>query len=114
MVSERSRSAGGGRGLAALAAGAVLLGLLGVSCHPERPLEDHHGPAEKAPRRPTASRRHAKQSSPGPEPAPPAPSGAPANAHLAMGVPTDGDPSDDHLMVKPQYALSYNRRRNVA
>jgi endonuclease G len=29
-----------------------------------------------------------------------------------MGIPTDGDDSDDHLMVKPQYALSYNKRLN--
>jgi endonuclease G len=33
---------------------------------------------------------------------------APKNLHLAMGIPTDADPSDDYLMEKPQYALSYN------
>ena len=34
--------------------------------------------------------------------------------HLAMGVPTDDSPDDDHLMRKLQYALSYNSARNVA
>ncbi|WP_437804182.1 DNA/RNA non-specific endonuclease [Sorangium sp. So ce693] len=47
---------------------------------------------------------------------PPAPS-----PHLELGVPARtgaraarADASDDHLMIKPQYALSYNRSRNVA
>jgi endonuclease G len=31
--------------------------------------------------------------------------------HLALGAPVDADPSDDQLVVKPQYALSYNARR---
>lgn len=34
--------------------------------------------------------------------------------HLALGVPTDADPSDDLQLVKPQYALSYNPKRNGA
>ena len=34
--------------------------------------------------------------------------------HLTLGVPYDGDPSDDELLVKPQYAASYNRRRHGA
>jgi endonuclease G len=33
---------------------------------------------------------------------------APKDIHLAMGIPADADPSDDYLMEKPQYALSYN------
>jgi endonuclease G len=36
------------------------------------------------------------------------------SVHLAMGVPEDNNPADDHLMVKPQYALSYNKELNVA
>ncbi|MCS6901608.1 MAG: DNA/RNA non-specific endonuclease [Myxococcales bacterium] len=38
--------------------------------------------------------------------------GKATSVHLTMGIPTDGDDSDDHLMVKPQYALSYNKRLN--
>jgi endonuclease G len=34
--------------------------------------------------------------------------------HLEFGTPRDGTPADDHLMEKPQYALSYNPRRNAA
>ncbi len=41
-------------------------------------------------------------------------SGRHKSPHLELGVPTDGDSSNDYLMVKPQYALSYNRVRNVA
>ena len=29
-----------------------------------------------------------------------------------MGIPTDGDDSDDYLIVKPQFALSYNKKLN--
>jgi endonuclease G len=50
-------------------------------------------------------------------PTPTAPSARPGkgkatSVHLTMGIPTDGDDSDDHLMVKPQYALSYNKKLN--
>lgn len=38
--------------------------------------------------------------------------GRAASVHLAMGIPTDVDPSDDLLLIKPQYALSYNKKRN--
>lgn len=31
-----------------------------------------------------------------------------------MGTPKDGDLSDDFIMIKDQYALSYNHKRNVA
>ena len=31
-----------------------------------------------------------------------------------MGVPTDDTPDDEYLMRKPQYALSYNGKRNGA
>ena len=44
--------------------------------------------------------------------APRAGKGKSTSVHLTMGIPTDGDDSDDHLMVKPQYTLSYNKRLN--
>jgi endonuclease G, mitochondrial len=34
--------------------------------------------------------------------------------HLELGTPEDGDPADDKLLVKPEYALSYDPTRNVA
>lgn len=33
--------------------------------------------------------------------------------HAALGVPTDNDTTDDYLIVRPQYVLSYNKNRNV-
>lgn len=38
--------------------------------------------------------------------------GKATSVHLTMGIPTDGDDSDDYLMIKPQYALSYNKKLN--
>jgi endonuclease G len=37
-----------------------------------------------------------------------------SSVHLALGTPVDADPSDDEVMVRPEYALSYNRARNAA
>jgi endonuclease G len=37
----------------------------------------------------------------------------PQDKHLAMGVPADSDDSDDYLMQKKQYALSYNPIKHV-
>ena len=34
--------------------------------------------------------------------------------HLSLQLPTDADSSDDYLIIRPQYALSYNRIRNEA
>jgi endonuclease G, mitochondrial len=59
-----------------------------------------------APTAPTPKRRPARGSSGG--------KAADESVHLTLGVPTDGDASDDHLMRKPQYALSYNASENVA
>jgi endonuclease G len=78
------------------------LGALGagaLTCRPERLLEElglSGGPAGPA-----------------------SPGGAASSDHLALGVPAwtgrgERDPADDHLMIKPQYALSYNRSRNGA
>lgn len=47
---------------------------------------------------------------PAPSSSPPSPP-SPPSVHLAMGTPTDADPSDDWLLQRPQYALSYNRAR---
>jgi len=34
--------------------------------------------------------------------------------HLTLGIPTDGSPADDLLLVHPQFAASYNRYLNEA
>jgi endonuclease G, mitochondrial len=34
--------------------------------------------------------------------------------HTALGVPVDSDTTDDYLIVRPQYVLSYNKYKNVA
>jgi endonuclease G len=34
--------------------------------------------------------------------------------HLTLGLPTDSDPSDDYIIVRYQYALSYNKDLNVS
>lgn len=61
----------------------------------------------------------AREPAPGATTAPPPAAGRPASnrgrqlsPHLALGAPADADPSDDRLLVKPQYALSYNPRRH--
>jgi endonuclease G len=67
---------------------------------------------------PTHSSPRKKHKPPPLETGAPAPSPAPdpgtgnASVHLAMGAPVDADPSDDYLIVRPQYALSYNKNRN--
>ena len=45
---------------------------------------------------------------------PDVPSGVAFQDHLAFGTPRDADPSDDILIVRDEYALSYNPRRGVA
>ena len=37
-----------------------------------------------------------------------------ADHHLTLGIPTDADNSDDYILKRPQYVLSYNRYRNTA
>lgn len=85
----------------------ALLGALAAGCrvdfllddHTEQPAPPGTPPGGEAPR-------------PASTPAPP-PQKAPS-VHLELGTPKDGDPADDHLMIKPQYALSYNEKRNGA
>jgi endonuclease G len=43
-----------------------------------------------------------------------APSVAENSVHLELGTPRDSDPSDDLLLRRAQYVLSYNPKRNVA
>ena len=97
------------RALALIAAVTALLGGAGCECDPlsdgedapraEKPARRHH---RKRPRR-----RAAPPPSETSDETPPAPPGTPS-IHLALGTPVDADPSDDWLLVKPQYALSYN------
>ena len=34
--------------------------------------------------------------------------------HLELGIPRDNDTTDDYIIIRPQYALSYNQNLNVA
>lgn len=110
-----------------------LLGALGVRCRLDKILE-HGGLTKDGDFRPTstsAARHPPSKREPtsgraepsGPTGATQAPGGgategtpptrSSGSVHLALGTPTDADPSDDLLLVKTQYALSYNPRRNV-
>ncbi|WP_438028213.1 DNA/RNA non-specific endonuclease [Sorangium sp. So ce233] len=122
---KRKRRSWGAQALIALAV--TGLSAAGVKCGLERGLKElglDHG--EDRPSRPSPS--PGRSSSPAPPKGAP-PKGAPTarppalSVHLELGVPartgaraarTEAAASDDHLMIKPQYALSYNRSRNVA
>lgn len=60
----------------------------------------------------TAALRSAPPTRHAPEAAAPATGPAGASPHLALGTPADADPTDDHLILRRQYAVSYNARRN--
>jgi endonuclease G len=51
---------------------------------------------------------------PRPDPSVGARAGAPGSVHLALGEPTDGDPSDDVVVDHRVFVLSYNPGRRVA
>jgi len=36
------------------------------------------------------------------------------SVHLTLGIPIDADSTDDYILVRSQYALSYNKNLNVA
>jgi endonuclease G len=116
---KRSKKGGGFRALIASAIGAVALAAGFIACRPDLWLEDLGPHADGPTPSPSgsagpagSSKRPPKKS--GSDRSPKAPSGeAPSNEHLAMGTPVDGDSSDDYLMTKPQYALSYNKVKNV-
>jgi endonuclease G len=74
-----------------------------------------------------SSPRAARQPDPGSEPAVPAPrsralphppvddaSRVEHRIHVALGVPKDADPSDDHYLDKDEFVVSYNARLNAA
>ncbi|WP_437572727.1 DNA/RNA non-specific endonuclease [Sorangium sp. So ce542] len=122
---KRQRKSWGSRALVALAVAG--LSAAGVKCGLERGLEELGlGRGGDRPSRPSPSSGRSSSPSPpkgaptkgAPSPRPPAQS-----AHLELGVPAragaqsaraEAAAADDHLMIKPQYALSYNRSRNVA
>ncbi|MGK3965467.1 DNA/RNA non-specific endonuclease [Sorangium sp. So ce118] len=121
---RRKPKSWGSRALLAL----VVTGLsaAGVKCGLERGLKELGlDQGEDRPSRPSPSPGRASSSSP-PKGAPPkgAPTARPPalSPHLELGVPVRTGAraaraeaaADDHLMIKPQYALSYNRSRNVA
>lgn len=104
---RRTRARGGGWTLGALALlGLAVAALRGGSCEPEDLISaieaEVAAPATKrpAPRRTPTSATSEPSQDPG--------------VHVELGAPVDRDASDDHLMLKPQYALSYHPGRNVA
>jgi endonuclease G len=100
-------------------AAALAAGLLGApACGLDRILDDRGGqtqcdePHRRHKRHPHGDRGPASSepTQPADETPRPAPPGT-QSIHLALGTPKGGDPSDDWLMIKPQYALSYNKQR---
>jgi endonuclease G len=78
-------------------------------------LGEDPGAPTSAPSSTGKKRKERPTTSVAPAPSPPPDRGAAPGAtsiHLAMGAPVDADPSDDYLIVRPQYALSYNKNRN--
>ncbi len=127
-----SRKTGLLRRLRNRAIGLVVLAAGFAACRPDRLLENRGSSQSDArPSRTSAQATGAGQTTPpdartqsrrrppapAPEPgSPPSPDAqSPSGSvHLALGVPRAATPDDDYLMIKPQYALSYNRQRNVA
>ena len=112
------------------AIGLVVLAAGFAACRPDRLIESH-GSSQSGVRKPSAEPRTSEATSPevrgkdrrrpapdtapgGPPPLPTDVRGTSGSVHLALGAPRDATPDDDHLMIKPQYALSYNRQRNLA
>lgn len=100
---QRGRASGSRRGLhTVIALALAALGAGATQCRPDRWLEELGAGVD--------------------EPAGPAPAGTGApgpSDHLALGTPARAsrskrDPADDHLLIKAQYTLSYNRSRNIA
>ena len=96
-----------------------------AACRPDRFLENRrsgHGEGPTAsppPEKRGPGRRHDPAREPASDTAspPPPPAGGQATSgsvHLALGAPVRVGAGDDYLMIKPQYALSYNRERDVA
>ncbi|MDI1480251.1 DNA/RNA non-specific endonuclease [Polyangium sp. y55x31] len=116
-TASRKRRKGGALGVFVVA----LIGGVGAllhACRADRWLDDLATGTDEGKSRPrSTTTATGAPSAPGPKGGPARGGGgkpADASVHLALGIPTDDDPSDDHLMRKPQYALSYNADQNVA
>ncbi|MCL5070795.1 MAG: DNA/RNA non-specific endonuclease [Actinobacteria bacterium] len=46
-------------------------------------------------------------------PIPPVPNNNTGSIHISLGKPTDLDSSDDYIIIRSQYVLSYNHNKNV-
>jgi endonuclease G, mitochondrial len=126
-----SRKTGLLRRLRNRAIGLVVLAVGFAACRPDRLLESRGSSpssarpprtsAQTSPTTPPEARIQTRRRPPTPAPEPGSPPSPPADGqgssgsvHLALGAPRDATPDDDYLLIKPQYALSYNRQRNVA
>jgi endonuclease G len=104
----------GALGALLFAGAAAVFGMKTGACSPDFWLEDkppsREKPSPSGSAATSASGRAPSKKTPtkGPLAGPPAQS-----VHLELGTPADKDPSDDHLLIKPQYALSYNKTKNV-
>ncbi len=84
----------------------TLAGAFAARCRPDRLLEDLSTPptnttsTTSAPAKKTTAPVSSRKAAP--------------SVHLEMGTPEDKNPADDYLMIKAQYALSYNKDKNVA
>lgn len=124
--SRRSGRSGKSRvTLGATLAALLALGLTravagGGACSPAFWLNDRGSPGSSSPdttgRAPTSRAPTKKSGGPSSTSTSQAPAGGtPAQSvHVELGTPADLDPSDDYLLIKPQYALSYSKVRNVA
>lgn len=95
-----------------LASIALLAALLAGCKRASPPKGDTPGFGPQPTQAPTTPGKPGK-TDPAPAPAPKGGGkGRSTSVHLSMGIPTDDDASDDHLVVKRQYALSYNQKLN--
>ncbi|MEP7121096.1 MAG: DNA/RNA non-specific endonuclease [Byssovorax sp.] len=119
-----SRSSNSLRRLRNGAIGLVVLAAGFAACRPDCLLEtpgsgQGQGPTSSpAPDKRGHGRRHDPSREPPADSAAPPPTtagqGTSGSVHLALGAPVRAVTTDDYLMIKPQYALSYSRERNVA
>ena len=113
-----SRSSSFFRRLRNHAIGLLILAGGFAACRPDRLLQkrgSEHSDARPS-SRPSAATSKPRGRAPAPDTAPPVASaqGTSGSVHLALGAPQRPATDDDYLMIKPQYALSYSRQRNVA
>lgn len=88
-----------------------------AACRPDRLLDNRgsgQGDSSSLPRPEKTSKPHHRD--PAPDTAPPTANGqgTSGSVHLALGAPKRAASDDDYLLIKPQYALSYSGKRNVA